>query len=144
MSLRQRILRALGYTPKPRLSFEVDQALIQSLQEIAAQEQRHRDEVAADLLSYALARYHLDDENKNRWRSLSPREQQIAALVCLNYSNPQIATHLMISPQTTKTHVRNILHKFGLRSKDQLRRALAGWDFNAWLPGAPTPLPPSP
>jgi DNA-binding NarL/FixJ family response regulator len=34
---------------------------------------------------------------------------------------------------TVKTHVRNILHKFELRNKKQLRRALDDWDFHNWL-----------
>ena len=133
MSLRQFIYRLLGYSPKPRLSFQANQALIKSLQELAAQNQRGSDEVAVDLLSLGLAQQQVDDERLRRWRLLSPREQEVAALVCLNYNTRQIAVQLSISPQTVKTHVRNILHKFELRSRKQLRRALDGWDFHNWL-----------
>ena len=137
MSIRQRIFRILGYTPKQQVSFQADQAMVHSLQEMAAQKQRVSDEVAADLLSLGLAQHHINGEHLEHWRLLSPREQQIAALVCLNYNNRQIGTYLSISPLTVKTHVRNILHKFELRNKKQLRRALDGWDFHNWLKTPP-------
>ena len=40
MSVLRRLLRALGYTRPERLTFELDQALVQSLQELSEQEQR--------------------------------------------------------------------------------------------------------
>jgi DNA-binding NarL/FixJ family response regulator len=137
MSIRQRIFRILGYSPKPQVSFQADQAIIQSLQKLAAQKQRCSDEVAANLLSLGLVQHQINGEHLEHWRLLSPREQQIAALVCLNYNNRQIGTYLSISPLTVKTHVRNILHKFELRNKKQLRRALDGWDFHNWLKTPP-------
>ena len=71
--------------------------------------------------------------NWQRWRSLTPREQQVAALVCLNLTGRQVAAKLFISPETVKTHVRSILRKFDLGSRQELRQVLAGWDFSAWL-----------
>jgi DNA-binding CsgD family transcriptional regulator len=130
--LSTRLLRAFGYDPSPRLSFELDQTMIESLQDLAVHDRRQTDEVAADLLSYALARRYAADVNLQSWRELSPREQQVAALVCLNFTNRQIANRLSISPETVKSHVRSVLHKFGLRSKLELRQALADWDFSAW------------
>ena len=47
-------------------------------------------------------------------------------------TNRQIAARLVLSPETVKTHLRSVLHKFGLRSKAELRQALAGWDFSGW------------
>lgn len=132
MSLWQRLLRALGYNPSPQVSFPADLELIQSLRDVAAQEQRPSNEVAADLLLLALAQRHAATDHLERWRALSPRQQQVTALTCLNYTNRQIAARLVISPETVKSHLRNILHKFGLRSKDELRQALSEWDFSAW------------
>lgn len=132
MSVLRRLLRALGYTRPERLTFELDQALVQSLQELSEQEQRPAQALVSDLLSFALEQRHAADENLARWRSLSPREQQVAALACLNYTNRQIAARLVISPETVKTHMRNLLRKFDLHSKVELRQALAEWDFNAW------------
>ncbi|MGW8250801.1 MAG: LuxR C-terminal-related transcriptional regulator, partial [Anaerolineales bacterium] len=39
---------------------------------------------------------------------------------------------LMISPETVKTHIRNVLSKFKLHSKHELRENLIDWDFSAW------------
>jgi DNA-binding CsgD family transcriptional regulator len=132
MTIWQRILRALGYTPSPRVAFRADEALLHSLQTIAEREQRQADEVAFDLLATAVAQHQVDDAHVDYWRMLSPREQQVVALICLNFTNRQIAARLVIAPETAKTHVRNALRKFGLHSKAEIRRALADWDFSAW------------
>jgi DNA-binding CsgD family transcriptional regulator len=50
----------------------------------------------------------------------------------LNYTNRQIAACLQISPWTVTTHTRNVLSRFNLHTKKELRRALASWDFTAW------------
>ena len=133
MIIWQRVLRALGYTPAKRLVFQADEDLLQTLQTIAEREQRHTGEIASELLSSALARRQVDDGLISHWCFLSPREQQVAALTCLNLTNRQIAAKLVITPETAKTHVRNVLRKFDLHSKAELRRALADWDFSAWL-----------
>ena len=70
----------------------------------------------------------------SRWERLTPRERQVAALICQenggkSYTNPQIASNLGISRETVKIHVRNILYKFNLHSKVELRRTLSGWDL---------------
>jgi DNA-binding CsgD family transcriptional regulator len=130
--LWRRLLRLLGYRRAPRLTFEVDQRLIRSLQELAEREQRPRDQVAADLLGYAMAQRRQAEKKLERWQGLSPREQEIAALTCLGYTNRQIAARLRISPETVKTHNRNVLRKLGVGSKIELRRLLADWDFSAW------------
>ncbi len=133
MTIWQRVLRALGYTPATRLEFHADENLLQSLQTIAEREQRHTGEIASELLSSALARRQVDDSLLAHWGFLSAREQQVAALICLNFTNRQIAARLRITPETAKSHVRNVLRKFDLHSKAELRRALADWDFSTWL-----------
>ncbi len=127
------IRQALGApTGGERLSFELDQELTASLQEFAEREARETEEVAADLLAYALAQRQSAQEYLLRWRELSPREQQVVALTCLNYTNRQIAATLMISPETVKTYVRRVLRKFDVNSKAQLRQTLSEWDFSKW------------
>jgi two-component system response regulator NreC len=133
MTIWQRILNALGYAPSSRLAFHADEELIQSLQTIAESEQRQTGEIAFELLTLALAQRQVNDEHVAHWQVLSPREQQVAVLTCLNFTNRQIAARLMITPETAKSHVRNVLRKFGLHSKAELRRALADWDFSAWV-----------
>lgn len=134
MSLWQRLLNALGYLPaEPRLSFPADLGLIQSLQVLAKQEHRGMDEVAIDLLSFALDQRQATDIRLRQWQTLSPREQEVTALICLNYTNRQMAARLEVSPETIKTHVRHLLRKFAAGSKAELRQALADWDFSAWM-----------
>lgn len=103
-----------------------------ALRELSKRELRPEDEIAADLLANALVRHQAAEENLLRWRALTPREQEVSALTCLNFTNVQIADHLMISPETVKTHIRNVLSKFKLHSKNELRQNLSDWDFSAW------------
>jgi len=48
---------------------------------------------------------------------LTPRELQIADLVCRGLRNEHIARDLKIRPGTVKTHVRNIYRKVKVKSK---------------------------
>jgi DNA-binding CsgD family transcriptional regulator len=109
-----------------------DASLLRSLRDLAAREQRPADEVINSLLNQALQERQLAEEHWKRWQRLTPREQEVAALVCLNHTSRQIAAVLVISPETVKTHVGNLLRKFGLSTRQELRQALAGWDFGEW------------
>jgi len=115
-----------------RRAFELDQPLVEVLQHFAEVEKRPREEVAADLLSAALIKRQLAEEYLRIWRALSTREQQVTALTCLNFTNPQIASRLFLSPDTVKSHVHNVLRKFNVHSKAELRQALSDWDFSEW------------
>jgi len=127
MFIWQRLRRALD-----RQVLQLDLPLIESLQNLAEREQRTKEAVATDLLSLALQQRQAAEANLQCWGLLSPREQEVAALVCLNYTNAQIAARLNISPSTVKTHVSNVLRKFGLERRSDLRVALAEWDFSAF------------
>ena len=70
------------------------------------------------------------NEKMARWRLLTPREQDVAALIYTGCTNGEIAERLNISIATVKTHIRNILIKFDLNSKDQFRQYFEGWDFS--------------
>lgn len=50
---------------------------------------------------------------------LSPREREVLDLVAHGHSNRQIAAELIISEQTVKTHVSNILTKLDLQDRVQ-------------------------
>jgi DNA-binding NarL/FixJ family response regulator len=51
--------------------------------------------------------------------NLSAREIQVLDLIGEGYSNPEIAKRLCISISTVKTHVRNIMNKFGVDRRIQ-------------------------
>jgi DNA-binding CsgD family transcriptional regulator len=70
------------------------------------------------------------NEKMDRWRTLTPRDEEVARLACMNCTNGEIAKHLNISIATVKTHIRSILFKFDLNSKDQLRQYFDGWNFH--------------
>ena len=48
---------------------------------------------------------------------LTPRERQIAELICQGFRNGKIAGVLRIKPGTVKTHTRNIYRKVHVKSK---------------------------
>lgn len=64
--------------------------------------------------------------DQRQWRYLSkrydltPREVQIAELVCQGLRHGSIAGSLRIQPGTVKTHIRNIYHKVKVRNKMNL------------------------
>jgi len=50
---------------------------------------------------------------------LTPRELQILRLICKGYSNPEIASELVVTINTIKKHTSNIYGKLGVRSRTQ-------------------------
>lgn len=137
MSTLNRLLTLLGLKRDsgPRY-FELDETLHTALTNLADQEQRPEEEIHADLLATALAQRYAHNELRQRWESLSPRERDVTALTCLGYTNRQIAAKLRVSPDTVKGYVRQVLIKFHLHSKDELRMLLSLWDFSKWGPKA--------
>ena len=71
-----------------------------------------------------------EQENLARWRSLTPREQEVTALLCMGQRNYQIAETLGIAFGTVKSHLENIFKKFNLRDRHAIRLALR--DFPTW------------
>jgi DNA-binding NarL/FixJ family response regulator len=58
-----------------------------------------------------------DDHAELLLRSLSERERQILALLARGYSNRRIAEASVLSLNTVRTHVQNVLVKLGVHSK---------------------------
>ncbi len=127
-----RFFRPYQTPPEPVQSYALDAELHAWLQQLAEQQKRPLDEVANELLQQARLQRSAEDANLKIWSALSPRQQQIAALVCSDYTNQEIASRLNISPETVKSHMRSILREFDVHSKSELRRRLAGWDFSLW------------
>ena len=133
MALFRYLLHRLGLVsvPVPR-KYALGAELNSALESMAEQEQRSPDEMASNLVNEALSRRQMDTDLWRRWQSLSPREQQIAALTCLGYTNPQIAAQLGVAVETVRTHTRNVQIKFNVNSKADLRVLLSEWDFSSW------------
>ena len=133
MSILERFLYLIGLRPNPSpRTYEIIESLHTSLSTLAKHEGRPEHELLPNLLAAGLTQYYSTDEVWKKWETLSPRERDITALTRLGCTNRQIAARLGISPETVKTHIRNVLIKFNLHSKTELRLALAAWDFSAW------------
>jgi DNA-binding NarL/FixJ family response regulator len=65
----------------------------------------------------------LNDEHWSfirRQYSMSPRELQVARLVCEGFNNDEIAGSLKITQGTIKTHIRNIYRRVRVKNKIEM------------------------
>ena len=112
--------------------FLQDEELIAAVKDVAKQQKRSEEEMIAEFTKVGLNQFLTQNELENRWSSLSHREQQVVALICLGHRNYEIANILSIAPETVKTHLQRIFDKFHLRSSKELRLALKDWNFRDW------------
>lgn len=52
-----------------------------------------------------------------RSRTLSPREREVLSLLARGLTGEQIAEHLVLSPETIRTHIRNAREKLGASTR---------------------------
>ena len=72
--------------------------------------------VTATKSQFALTKPKQWDYLQRRYE-LTPRERQVAELVCRGYHNGDVAGRLDIAAGTVKTHIRNIYRKVRVRNK---------------------------
>jgi len=131
MSFLEQILLTHRLLPGQIVRLEADLYLM--LAEIAIARNKTVPALVAEAL-YALAYDdHVQAETDYIWDTLTQREQQVTALTCLGYTNQEIADRLVISVNTVRSHIRNILEKYRVSSKADLRLTMSGWDFHPWL-----------
>ena len=102
-----------------------------TLTEIARRQNRERSEVLENILRAGVDEILRGETYTAAWDSLSPREKEVTALICMWYSSYQIADILYISYDTVRTHSKHIYVKFNLKRKE-LREALKDWRFAEW------------
>lgn len=111
----------------------LNQNLLNKIRQLAANEDKTAEEMVHELLDVAVHERQMADAWLKVWESLTPREKQTASLTCLGYTNEQIALEMVISTNTVKTHVKKVLSRFNVNSKEGLRQLLADWDFTEWV-----------
>ena len=112
--------------------FSSDEALVVTVRKLASQQGRSEEDVLTEFAKAGQDLFFNNHTLEESWDALSAREQEVLALVCLGYRNHEIASILVISHQTVKTHLQGIFHKFDLRSTKELRGALKNWNFQDW------------
>jgi DNA-binding CsgD family transcriptional regulator len=112
--------------------FSLDAGLVSSLRQSAQAQGRPEEDVLSDWANAGQTQVSRDAAAGARWDSLSEREQEVLALVCMGKRNYEIAGILGIVNETVKTHLQHIFRKFSLRSKKELRLLLQDWDFTSW------------
>jgi DNA-binding CsgD family transcriptional regulator len=66
-----------------------------------------------------------------RWQTLTRREKQVVALICMGHSTREVATRLDTSTSTIRSHLSHAMGKFGVHYRDPLCAWLADWDFSS-------------
>jgi DNA-binding NarL/FixJ family response regulator len=75
----------------------------------------------------------------SRLAPLTPREREVLTLIASGMSNTEIATTLVLSEGTVKTHVGRIFAKLGLR--DRVHAVITGYQAGLVSPASPGPRP---
>ncbi len=88
--------------------------------------------VRSDRQALGLEVFPADPSIQETWFSLTVREREVVALICMGYKNNEIAPLLGVGYSTIQTHLQNIFHKFGLRSRGEIRTALKSWPAKEW------------
>jgi DNA-binding CsgD family transcriptional regulator len=73
------------------------------------------DEAVLEALKAASVKVEQTPRATNGW--LTPRQQEVAALIARGLTNAQIAERLVVSPHTVERHVENILDRLHLSSR---------------------------
>ena len=79
----------LEITPASQRSFALEGDLLLSLEQLAHYRGTTPRKVAADLLARELQSVEMERETWEKWQALTEREQQVAALICLQYRTHQ-------------------------------------------------------
>jgi DNA-binding NarL/FixJ family response regulator len=115
-----------------RLAFELDAVLSAQLRLAARARQQSTERLITDMLVQGLERETLRQQAEAALSALTEREQEVARLAARGRTNRQIAEALFISTETVKTHMHNVLDKFDVHSKADLRLLLLDLGIRWW------------
>jgi DNA-binding CsgD family transcriptional regulator len=132
--LPRRLRRFLEKKRKGRNSrvFKLDGQSAMTLISIAEQQRRPKEDVYAEVIRAGIHKVLAGNvDYAKKWDLLTPREQEVTALICLGYRSDQMAEILAVSYDTVRSHSKHIYEKFSL-SRKELRQALQDWNFMEW------------
>jgi DNA-binding NarL/FixJ family response regulator len=133
-----------------QLEVELKGELANRLRQVARAHGQAPQELALALLARGLHRAALRHQAAQALHALTPRQQEVARLIARGLTNQQIAEALVVSTETIKTHVSNVLDRFAAASKADLRVLLLDLGVRWWetdrthLPLALSPPTPPP
>jgi DNA-binding NarL/FixJ family response regulator len=91
--------------------------LITAIRQIHAGDTLVPTHMLGGLLDRLIRRARIQDEAKRRLSRLTPREREVLELLAQGGDNDSIADQLVISPETARTHIQNVLVKLGVHSR---------------------------
>ena len=106
------------------LTIELDRDLLGRVNDLALDRGQTLEEVVTELVVNGLKDQELWNQAAKTLDDLTPRELEVARLTAAGFTNREIATEMAISPETVKSHLRNIMRKLDLHSKEKLLRVL--------------------
>lgn len=92
-------------------------ALTRSLRRVASGETVIPPTMLGGLLTKLVSRRRRRDAATLRFDGLSQREREVLALMVAGADRHRMAEQLMISPETARTHIHNVISKLGARSR---------------------------
>jgi ATP/maltotriose-dependent transcriptional regulator MalT len=101
-------------------------------EQIVEFDEREEDQEGEEPTPYEFEIFPEDPEVRRKWFSLTIRERQVVALVCMGHRNYDIASMLNVEYTTIQTHLQHIFYKFDLRSRKEIREALKSWQAEKW------------
>ncbi len=81
--------------------------------------------VSRGIVEQLVQRLDQGNDREELFNSLSERQREVISLVVNGMTNREIASTLIITENTVKVHLRNILNKLGVRNRQQLAAVAA-------------------
>ncbi len=76
------------------------------------------------LLEGIIEKHNIDFEKAQKKFELTKRETEVLGLVCEGLSNKEISEKLFISEYTVKDHIKNVMRKMGVASRNEIMASL--------------------
>lgn len=74
------------------------------------------DDRVSKVMLQGLKKKHLHKPNLDNTIRLTPREEEVLALICREFTTPEIADKLFVSHRTVESHRKNLLEKLGAKN----------------------------